>query len=868
MINNYGVKILRKLLLWLDKTWSRLLLASLACGIGLFITIGFLMDGFEKKVYEYRQLELQRMTEMALNTIRPILDQQRTGILPKEEALNEIRTIVRRMVFRDIYGYNYIFMSSYEGKMLVQPFEPAMEGTNQKELRDAYGLSIIEALIEKARQGGGFVTYYYHPPQRPEPQQKISYVMPIPELGVYIGSGMYVDDIRTSYRQFLGSLLGVCILVFALILGTQYIVLHPMFRSYRTLTDAFSRLRAHFDPQTRLSVAGYHKGSEAEKLLTGFNQLLRDIEHKTEALRQNEMKFRTLFEFANDAIVIIRDGVIVDCNYHTELLYDLPSNEIIGSTPERLSPAYQDDGLTSKQKAENIIKTALHGQPVVFEWRYVRGEREFEAEVSLGRFDIERDAFLLAIIRDITERKEAEARLHNIHEELLASHNELEKNNHDLKVQEEQIRHLAYHDTLTGLPNRRLFTELLQEELARASDGISQGAVLFFDLDNFKMINDSCGHAAGDQVLIEVAQDLVSVFGDKHTVARFGGDEFVVLLAGVCNVNEIESYAERILQLSQKQVSFCGHRFLLSASIGIVLYPRDGEDVDEILKNADIALYAVKNSGKNAWKYYTPVMQETMVQRLSLEQSLRDALDNEEFTLHFQPIVNVSDGKIRGFESLLRWQHSNHGMISPLTFIPIAEECGLIVPIGNWVLRNSCLFALRLLERGYQGIFVAVNISVKQLAHPDFVSMVRMLLVETGLPACCLELEITETVLMNSVDENVEKLLELRRLGVKLALDDFGTGYSSLTYLKKLPIQVLKIDKSFVDDLTSGDKTSGMIGSIIQLSHQLGLQVVAEGVETYEQQLRLQDYTCDMIQGYLISRPLPEAETLSLLNEA
>lgn len=203
-----------------------------------------------------------------------------------------------------------------------------------------------------------------------------------------------------------------------------------------------------------------------------------------------------------------------------------------------------------------------------------------------------------------------------------------------------------------------------------------------------------------------------------------------------------------------------------------------------------------------------------------------------------------------------------------MTFIPIAEECGLIVPIGNWVLRNSCLFALKLLERDYHDIFVAVNISVKQLAQPDFVSMVRMLLAETGLPPRCLELEITETVLMNSVDENVEKLLELRRLGVKLALDDFGTGYSSLTYLKKLPIQVLKIDKSFVDDLTSGDKASGMIGSIIQLSHQLGLQVVAEGVETYEQQLRLQDYNCDMIQGYLISPPLPAEETLSLLNEA
>lgn len=855
---------MKKLLLWLDKTWSRLLLASLACGIGLFIALGFLMDGFEKKVYENRQSELQRMTEMAMNTIRPILDQQRTGRLTKDEALNEVRTTVRRMVFRDIYGYNYIFMSSYDGIMLVQPFEPTMEGTNQKDLRDAYNLPIIEALIKKAQQGGGFVTYYYHPPQRPEPQQKISYVMPVPELGVYIGSGMYVEDIRSSNRQFLGSLLGVCLLVFSLTLGAQYTILHPMFSSYRTLTEAFSRLKSHFDPKTRLPVSGYSKGSEAEKLLTGFNQLLRDIEHKTGALRQSEMKFRALFEFANDAIIIIHHGIIVDCNYRAELFFGLARNEIIGSKPDILSPAYQNDGLPSRLKAENIVKAVLQGKPAVFEWRHMRGGHEFEAEVSLSRFDVEGEAFLLGTMRDITERKEAEKRLQDVHEELMASHGALEKNNQELMTQQEQIRHLAYHDNLTGLPNRRQITELLQDELEKASKGMTRGAVLFFDLDNFKMINDSCGHAAGDQVLFEVAQDLISVLDDAHVVARFGGDEFVILLKDLQDIAEIERYAERVLQLTRRQVSFCGHRFLLSASIGIVLYPRDGNDVDELLKNADTALYAVKNGGKNAWQYYLPAMQATMVQRLSMEQSLRDALDNEEFILHFQPITDIIDGKLRGFESLLRWQHSNHGMVSPLTFIPIAEECGLIVPIGNWVLRSACLFAVRLLERGYEDIFVAVNISVKQLTQPDFVSTVRMLLAESGLPPSCLELEITETVLMHSVEENVEKLLELRRLGVRLALDDFGTGYSSLTYLKKLPIQMLKIDKSFVDDLVSGDKTSGMIGSIIQLSHELGLQVVAEGVETHEQQQQLKAYNCDMIQGYLVSRPLPEEDLFPL----
>jgi len=520
--------MMQKLHLWFDKTWSRLLLASLACGFGLFIAMGFLMDGFERKVYENRQLELQRMTEMAMNTIRPILEQQRTGRLSRDEALGEVRSIVRRMVFRDVYGYNYIFMSSYEGIMLVQPFEPAMEGTNQRDLRDAYGLPIIDTLINKAQQGGGFVTYYYHPPQRPETQQKISYVIPIPELGVYIGSGMYVDDIRANNRQFLGSLLGLCIIILSLIIGAQYIILRPMFNSYRTLTEAFSRLKAHFDPKTRLPIAGYHKGSEAEKLLTGFNQLLKDIDHKTSAVRQSEMKFRALFETANDAIIIIHNGIIVDSNYRAELLFGLTKNQIIGNKPDILSPAYQNDGLPSSQKAENIINAVLHGQPAVFEWSHMRGEHEFEAEVSLSRFDVEGEAFLIGIMRDITERKEAEAKLQDVHEELLANHTALEKNNHELLAQQEQIRHLAYHDNLTGLPNRRFFTELLRDELEQAKRGLARGAVLFFDLDNFKMINDSCGHAAGDQVLFEVAQDLIGMFDDKHAVARFGGDEFVI----------------------------------------------------------------------------------------------------------------------------------------------------------------------------------------------------------------------------------------------------------------------------------------------------------------------------------------------------
>lgn len=856
---------MNKIVAWLDKTWSRILLASVACGFGLLFALGFLMNGFEQKVYDYRRLELQRMTEVALNTVQPIVESHNSGRLTKEQALDEIRALVRRMVFHDLFGYNYVFMSSYDGIMLIQPFEPSLEGTDQIALKDAYGLPIIQELITRAKGGGGYVTYYYHPPERAEPQQKISYVAGIPELSVYIGSGMYMEDIRASYRQFVNSLLLVCSVIFGVIITAQYAIMSPMFNSYRVLTDAFARLNRRFNVKERVAVTGYRKSSEAEKLLTGFNLLLADIETKTEALRQSEMKFRTLYEYANDAIFIIRNGIIVDCNERTQVLFAMPREKIIGSMPEMFSPVYQPDGHTSKEKVRMLISAVNSGRPLLFEWKHSRGENEFDAEVSLGRFDIEGDSYLLAIIRDISERKEAEKRLQEINDELVASYSQLAENNAQLKNREEEIWYLAYHDTLTGLPNRRSITEQLDAELDKAVRGESSGALLFIDLDNFKVINDSCGHVAGDEVLVAVAQDMSDIFSPSHIVSRFGGDEFVVLLRDVNCAQTIEDYAESILQTMHKQIDICGHRFLLSTSIGIVSYPQDGTTVDELLKKADTALYAVKNSGKSAWQYYSPAMQKIIVERLSLEQSLREGLDKNEFTLQFQPIIDTNRSRIDGFEALIRWRNPKHGSVSPLTFIPLAEESGLIIPIGRWVLQSACQFAKRLVDLGYKDIIVAVNISVKQLAQADFVPMVQMILAEAGLQAPNLELEITETVLMDDVDSNVEKLLELRKLGVKLALDDFGTGYSSLTYLTKLPIHVLKIDKSFVDELTVGTQTGGIIGTIIQLSQQLGLKVVAEGVETEEQRAQLLERRCDMIQGYLISTPLSEANAVAFL---
>lgn len=430
---------------------------------------------------------------------------------------------------------------------------------------------------------------------------------------------------------------------------------------------------------------------------------------------------------------------------------------------------------------------------------------------------------------------------------------------------EARIRYQASHDLLTGLPNRMLFNERLATSLLQAADNQSQLAVMFLDLDRFKIINDSLGHAAGDQLLQEVARRLKSCLRDSDTVARWAGDEFTLLLPNVTSVEDAVLVAQKILHAMKPDYNLEGHTLHVTSSIGISIYPSDGDDAEALLKNADAALYQAKDAGRNGYHVYTSAMNSEAVEWLALENHLHRALERQEFILHYQPQVNVVTGEITQMEALLRWQHPERGLVPPGKFIPIAEENGLIVQIGEWVLRTACAQNRAWQKMGLSPIRIAVNLSAHQLRQPKLVDMVQRVLQETGLASRYLELEITETTVMKNVELTTTILRELNQMGVSTAMDDFGTGYSSLSYLKKFPFDTLKIDQSFVRDLTTDPNDKAIVAAIIAMGRVLNLKLVAEGVETKVQEHSLLSLDCEEMQGYLFSHPLPVDDATRLL---
>jgi diguanylate cyclase (GGDEF)-like protein len=418
---------------------------------------------------------------------------------------------------------------------------------------------------------------------------------------------------------------------------------------------------------------------------------------------------------------------------------------------------------------------------------------------------------------------------------------------------------LAHFDALTGLPNRLLFLDRLSQTMAQAHRNERLVAVMLLDLDRFKAINDTLGHTMGDLLLKSVAERLVGCVREDDTVARLGGDEFTIMLPEIHHIQGAATVAQKILDALAQPFFLDGHELFVGVSIGIVLYPFD-EDLNVLLRNADIAMYEAKQHGGNAYQFYTAEMNTATLERLSLEGALRRALARGEFELHYQPQVDLARGEIVGVEALLRWRHPDLGLLGPMEFIPLAEENGLIVPIGEWVLRTACAQVRAWQEAGLRPIRVAVNLSVRQFYQKDLVEIVARILEQTGVDSRYIEFEITESCLMQNTQAMVALLTELNRLGVRFSIDDFGTGYSSLAYLKRFPIDTLKIDRSFVCDIGTDPDDAAIVKAIIALAHSLEMRVVAEGVETPEQLHFLRTHGCDEIQGYLISRPLPADE--------
>jgi diguanylate cyclase (GGDEF)-like protein len=433
------------------------------------------------------------------------------------------------------------------------------------------------------------------------------------------------------------------------------------------------------------------------------------------------------------------------------------------------------------------------------------------------------------------------------------------------KKNEATINHLAYHDLLTGLANRAALNNYVQDVLKTCSLGNCMGAMLVMDVDNFKAINDIQGHSFGDQLLIKIAQLLSKKCGEIHFAARTGGDEFVVLFPTIKNKKDAVQYGDKVNALFSAPIIIEEKNVHVTISTGITLFPHDGTTVEEIFQNAELAMYQAKSQGKSQYIFFDKTMANMLREKSLREKSLRQALVTEELKLWYQPIIDLSTQNISGFEALIRWDSREYGFVMPNDFIGLAEETGLIIPIGQQMIKQACYFIKSLHQVSHSQLTVTVNISVVQLMQNDFVESVQKIINETGVDASFMGLEITESILMESLEVNIAKIKALKQLGITIYLDDFGTGYSSLKYLQHLPIDVVKIDKSFIDTLNNDQESPGLTRFIIELAHHLGITVVAEGVETEQQLQALVEYGCDAAQGYLFSKPVPQDQVCGLL---
>jgi diguanylate cyclase (GGDEF)-like protein/PAS domain S-box-containing protein len=550
--------------------------------------------------------------------------------------------------------------------------------------------------------------------------------------------------------------------------------------------------------------------------------------HETAAaLKETEARYNQLLELSSEAIVIHNDCIIQYANPAAIRLSGVSSKEeIIGDSI--FSYIHPDSHQTFRERYER--KKA--GQAILVETmdeqKFIRkdGSVYYVELVNMG-ITIRQNPATLSIIKDISGRKHAEQRL----------------------------RYMAYYDALSGLPNRRMFRERLIAKLEKT--GSHRLAIMFLDMDRFKLINDSLGHSFGDLALKIVAERLVHCIGDTGLVARMGGDEFIILLERIEGINDAVQSAESILNAFKEPLNINDHELRLAPSIGICLYPDHGRDADTIMKFADSAMYQAKQKGGWRYQVYTPEINIETYERIMLENDLNKALKNNEFILHYQPSVNVSTGKIIGMEALIRWVHPRMGVILPDKFIPLAEETGLIISIGEWVIKSACLQIQKWMKEKQGPLQVSVNVSAKQFQQPNLLNAIETGIHETGIPAYLLKLEITESSLLKNAESIVDMFLRLKQLGVKISIDDFGTGYSSFQYLRKLNVHTLKIDKTFVQAITFDQNDRTIVSAIINLAHNLNLDVVAEGVETDEQLKLLKEMDCDHVQGYLYGPPVP-----------
>jgi diguanylate cyclase (GGDEF)-like protein/PAS domain S-box-containing protein len=586
-----------------------------------------------------------------------------------------------------------------------------------------------------------------------------------------------------------------------------------------------------------------------------------------ESLRNALMENQAILDNAVLGIAVVEHGHTLHCNRKMEELFGYEAGTVEGMAVRCL---YPDTAGFLAARAQAGLDFAA-GRAHMSEHQLVRRDgTRFWARLSGRPFDMASSSGRSVwLIDDVTDQREAADALRCARDELEVRVQErtaeLQAEIVERRQAEARVHHMAYHDALTGLPNRALLAERLDRAMLAASRDGRKLALMFIDLDRFKTINDSLGHLAGDYLLKEIAQRLCRVVRASDTVARLGGDEFVVLVPGVHALGECGLVGDKIIDALSDPVEFEGRSLHISPSIGICLYPDDGKDVASLMRKADTAMYQAKAAGRNNYQFYAERMNAAAEHRFELETRLRGALAREEFALFFQPIVSTLDRAVTGLEVLLRWRRQDGGLVAPDEFIPILEENGLIVPVGEWVIRAACEQAVAWRRAGLAPGPVAINLSARQFVHRGLVESIRRIVLETGIDASQLEFEITETALMQHGGQTLETLGQIAAMGIRLSIDDFGTGYSSLAYLKRFPVRKIKIDRAFVRELETSSEDQAIVAAIMALAGSLQLSVVAEGVETEAQLAVLQRHGCQYAQGYLFARPKEAAAIEPLL---
>jgi diguanylate cyclase (GGDEF)-like protein/PAS domain S-box-containing protein len=563
-------------------------------------------------------------------------------------------------------------------------------------------------------------------------------------------------------------------------------------------------------------------------------KIAEELYHKNKELSESKERYQNLLDISPNAVTVQSEGIFVYINdAGLKMLGASSREEVIGMSVLDIIPSNYHE--TVKKRIGQLF---MGNQVSSMEYPILRLDgKRIIIESTMTKIDFMDQTAFLAVASDVTERKSME----------------------------EKLQYMAYHDKLTGLPNRYMLSDYLKRAIDRCQSNEQKLAVLFIDLDGFKTINDTKGHETGDQLLMQAAERLVSAVQSKGIVSRQGGDEFILLLEEM-EKTEVEKLSQHIVDTFTAPFIINNEEFFTSPSIGISLYPGDGIGSEALIKNADTAMYLAKKRGRNNYQFFVSISEDILDRKIKIENGLRRAIEYHELHLHYQPKVDLKTGKWQGVEALLRWNHPNFGFVSPAEFIPAAEKTGLIVPIGKWALETACRQLKTWQEQGLPEITVAVNVSAIQCQSGNFVKMVEEILSKHQLEARFLELEITESV-MQDIKESYNKIVQLKKIGVKISIDDFGTGYSSLSVLNRLPIDFVKIDKSFVDKVMTNDHTASLVKTMIQMGASLNFELIAEGIEEEQQAKFLVENGCQMGQGYFYSRPLPQEEIEVLLKE-